>query len=160
MKNPIIYRKRLIPEECILLKDDIILKCTDSMIVTQWNTLKPKKELHHGFSCYYLDKGFKVSQFCREDNSLLYWYCDIIDSSYNPTTNELVVTDLLADVIIYPNGFVKVVDLDEIVSALDSGLLSDSQLKQALMSLNNLLTIIYRGKFDSLKSEILSFTDN
>lgn len=121
---------------------------------------KAQKELHHGFSCYYLDKGFKVSQFCREDNSLLYWYCDIIDSSYNPTTNELVVTDLLADVIIYPNGFVKVVDLDEIVSALDSGLLSDSQLKQALMSLNNLLTIIYRGKFDSLKSEILSFTDN
>lgn len=158
MKNPIIYRKRLIPEECILLKDDVILKCTDSMIVTQWNTLKPKKELHHGFSCYYLDKGFKVSQFCREDNSLLYWYCDIIDSSYNPVTNELVVTDLLADVIIYPNGFAKVVDLDEIVSAFDFGLLSPSLLKQALMSLNNLLDIIYHGDFDSLKSEILPFT--
>lgn len=38
-----IYRKRMIPDECILLKDDIILEKTDDIIVTKWNTLKPRR---------------------------------------------------------------------------------------------------------------------
>ena len=56
MKRPTLYRKRLIPEECILLKDDELLYRDEKTIITRWNTLKPKKDLHHGFSCYFLDK--------------------------------------------------------------------------------------------------------
>lgn len=118
-ENPNIYRKRMIPEECILLKDDILLEVTDDVIVTKWNTLKPKRELHHGYSCYFLKQGFKVSKFYRADNTLMYWYCDIVDYDYNEETNTLVAADLLADVIIYPDGFVKVVDLDELALAVE-----------------------------------------
>ena len=46
--NPVLYRKRMIPEECVLLKDDKVLELTDDIIITKWNTLKPKRELHHG----------------------------------------------------------------------------------------------------------------
>ena len=120
MTNPILYRRRIIPEECILLKDDIIQSCDEERIVTTWNALHPKKDLHHGSSCYFLKEGFKVSKFCREDDSLLYWYCDIVDFNYDPVKNTMIVTDLLADVIIYPDGFVKVVDLDELVTAPES----------------------------------------
>ena len=111
MKVPILYRKRLIPDECILLKDDIIISCDENVILTKWNTLKPKKDLHHGYSCYLLNEGIKVSKFYREDNSLIYWYCDIVDYQFNEDNSELVATDLLADVLIYPDGFVKVLDL-------------------------------------------------
>ena len=38
MEHLKIYRKRMIPDECILLKDDIILEKTDDIIVTKWNT--------------------------------------------------------------------------------------------------------------------------
>lgn len=152
MKNPILYRKRIIPEECILLKDDRILSCDKEHIVTAWNTLHPKKDLHHGWSCYFLKDGFKVSRFCREDGSLLYWYCDIVDFDYQEETNELTVIDLLADVIIYPDGFVKVVDLDELVQASDEGRLSSETLKESLLKLNKLLTIIYSGEFSKLQS--------
>ena len=51
MADPILYRKRLIPDECVLLKDDVILYRDDQMIVTGWHTLKPRKDLHHGCSC-------------------------------------------------------------------------------------------------------------
>ena len=51
MDYPVLYRKRLIPEECIPLKDDIILYMDDEVIVTKWNTLKPRKDFHHGYSC-------------------------------------------------------------------------------------------------------------
>lgn len=157
MANPILYRRRIIPEECIMLKDDIILSCDEERIVTSWNALHPKKDLHHGMSCYFIKEGFKISKFCYEDGSLLYWYCDIVDYNYNAADNSLIVTDLLADVIIYPDGFVKVVDLDELVTALESRSISLDTLKSSLMRLDKLLTLIYSNQFDSLKTYIENF---
>ncbi len=157
MTNPILYRRRIIPEECILLKDDVILSCDEERIVTSWNALHPKKDLHHGMSCYFLREGFKISKFCYQDNRLLYWYCDIVDFNYHPSDNVLIVTDLLADVIIYPDGFVKVVDLDELVTALESRSISLDTLKSSLMRLNKLLGLIYSNQFDQLKASIEHF---
>lgn len=149
-----LYRKRLIPPECILLKDDIVVSQTPDLIVTKWNTLNPKISFHHGCSCYFLRKGFKISKFYRADNTLLYWYCDIVDYSFDEKENSLTVTDLLADVIVYPNGCVKVVDLDELADALDKGLLNEEKLKASLRRLNRLLTLIYKDKFDQLQAEL------
>lgn len=154
MADPILYRKRLIPQECVLLKDDTVLYRDDQIIVTGWNSLKPRKDLHHGSSCYYLSEGIKVSRFCREDNSMLYWYCDIVDYDYDESSDTYVVTDLLADVIVYPDGFVKVVDLDELVTAQEAGLLTDEMLKKSILRLNHLLEIIYAGDFDKLLKPI------
>ena len=151
MNNPILYRKRIIPQECILLKDDRILSCNEEHIITSWNALHPKKDLHHGWSCYFLKEGFKVSKFCREDGTLMYWYCDIVDFDYNSTENTLIVTDLLADVIVYPDGFVKVVDIDELVTALNNSDISLDTLKFSLLTLDKLLKIIYRGEFSKLQ---------
>ncbi len=151
MNHPILYRKRIIPQECILLKDDIILSCDEEHIITSWNALHPKKDLHHGWSCYFLKEGFKVSKFCKEDGTLMYWYCDIVEFDYNHTQNTLVVTDLLADVIIYPDGFVKVVDIDELVTALNQNELSLETLKSSLLILDKLLKIIYDGEFSKLQ---------
>lgn len=154
MTNPTLYRKRIIPDECVLLKDDIILSCDEEHIITSWQALHPKKDLHHGSSCYFLKEGFKVSKFCRQSGELLYWYCDIVEFHYHPDDNSLIVTDLLADVIIYPDGFVRVVDLDELVTALDSRSISLDTLKQSLLRLDKLLQIIYSGNFDKLKAYI------
>ncbi|MDL2301605.1 DUF402 domain-containing protein [Lachnospiraceae bacterium OttesenSCG-928-D06] len=149
-----IYRKRFIPPECILLKDDIIVHQSEEHIVTKWDTLKPKVTLHHGASCYFLKEGYKVSKFYREDNSLIFWYCDIIDCEYNALENSLLVTDLLADVIVETTGFVKVIDLDELAESLEKEILTKEQLQMALHRLNNLLTIIYKDRFDRLQDEI------
>ncbi len=151
MADPILYRKRLIPEECVRLKDDKFLYRDEKIIVTAWNTLKPRQDIHHGRSCYYLQEGIKVSRFYGADDSLLYWYCDIVDYDYSEETNTYIITDLLADVIIYPDGFVKVVDIDELVVARESGLLSEDMLKKALLTLNHLLQLIYEGKFENLQ---------
>lgn len=154
MINPTLYRKRIIPDECIYLKDDVIIECNDDVIITKWNALKPKKDLHHGYSCYFLKSGFKVSKFLREDDSLLYWYCDIVEYIYNQEDDSLISLDLLADIIVYPDGFVKVMDLDELVTALDNGILKDDLLKKCLLRLNHLLQIIYKGDFPELQKYI------
>lgn len=149
-----LYRKRLIPEECVLLKDDIIVERNDEIIATKWKVLKPRKDFDHGCSVYFLKEGFKISKFCKPDGSLHYWYCDIITHEYDNSTNSLTVTDLLADIIIYPDGRMKVVDIGEMVEALDKDLLSLEQLKKSLKALDVLLEHIYSGSFEKYKQKV------
>ena len=149
-----LYRRRLIPAECILLKDDIIVKQTKDLIITSWKTLNPKIAFSHGCSCYFLREGFKISKFYTQNNSLLYWYCDIVEYAQDESAHTLTTTDLLADVIVYPDGRTKVVDLDELAQAFETGLLTAAQLSAALRQLNHLLTYIYKDKFDHLQAPI------
>ena len=132
---PTLYRKRLIPDECVNLKDDNIIFLDSDTIVTSWNTFRPKTEFTHGTSYYVINEGFKISKFYKADNSLAYIYCDIIDTSYDAVSDTYIFTDLLADVIIENDGRVRVVDLDELMS-------------DALHKLNKLLTAIYNGTFN------------
>jgi len=153
-ENLKIYRKRFIPPECVLLKDDIIIDRTKERIITTWKTLKPKAAFDHGASCYFLDKGYKISKYYRSDNSLLFWYCDIVDYSYNEEEQTLTVTDLLVDVIVYPDGRLKVVDLDELAEALECNIITQKQIAYSLRQVNDLLSLIYRDKFDQLQAPL------
>lgn len=147
-----LYRKRIIPSECTHLKDDIIVDQNAEYIVTKWKTLNPKTEFSHGSSCYFLQEGIKVSKMYRQDGSLLRWYCDIVDFEFNEQDASLTITDLLADVILYPDGRMEVADLDELAEAMDKNLIAKEQMTFCLRSLNHLLTLIYRDKFDRLQS--------
>ena len=149
-----LFRKRLIPEECIPLDDDEVLFADDKIIVTAWKTIRPKYAFNHGFSCYFMDEGYKVSEFLRPDDSLLYWYCDIIDYEHDEESDAFIFRDLLADVIVYPDGFVKVIDLDEFEEALEKELLTSPDVRKAIRSLSRLLDLIYDHKFDILTNEI------
>lgn len=157
MKEFSLYRKRIIPNECILLKDDERISFDGDRFVTKWSALHPKPDLHHGISCYCFDLGCKVSKFYTAENKLLYWYIDIISHDWNADKTSLVVTDLLADILIYPDGFVKVVDVDEIADAFENGLISAQQLATSLRTLDRVLSVIYSGEFDKIKAYVERF---
>ena len=152
MSQPKLYRKRYIPDEKLLLKDDIIVTIDTDKVITKWNVLSPVHPFTHGVSCYFINEGFKVSKFLDDHNELVYWYCDIIETEYDEKENSYTFSDLLIDVIIEKNGFVKVVDLDEIALALDKGLFNDDLIKKAVTRADKLLGLIYSGKFDRYKS--------
>ncbi len=154
MEQLAIYRKRLIPDECVLLKDDTLVSQTEELIVTSWNTLNPKTAFQYGASCYFLKKGIKVSKFYRGDGSLFCWYCDIVRYDFSQGNTVLTVTDLLADVILYPDGSIKVADLDELAEAFEKGLISSQELTLSLKQLNALLVCIYEGRFSELGNEL------
>ena len=150
MGLPKIYRKRYMPNETVLLKDDEILRLDEDILVTKWNVLHPKTQFSHGVSCYFLKKGYKISKFLNENEELVYYYCDIIDTKFDESENTFTFTDLLADVIIYENGFVKVVDLAEIADALDDGSIGTTEVQKALRQLDALLEVIYGGRLPEL----------
>lgn len=150
MGLPKIYRKRYMPNETVLLKDDEILRLDEDILVTKWNVLHPKTQFSHGVSCYFLKKGYKISKFLNENEELVYYYCDIIDTKFDECENTFTFTDLLADVIIYENGFVKVVDLAEIADALEDGSIGTTEVQKALRQLDALLEVIYGGRLPEL----------
>lgn len=154
MNSPTLYRKRLIPQECILLKNDVVLRCEKDILVTKWDTIRPKKTLDHGLSAFFWDKGIKVSKFYDHDSQFICWYCDIITYEYHPENDSYVTIDLLADVLVYPNGTIKVVDLDELADARTQNLISEELLLMSLHQLNDLLQIIYSGRFGELTAYI------
>ena len=143
--KPTLYRKRLIHNECIRLDQDEVLLRRDNLLVTRWHTIRPKKDLDHGVSCFLLDKGWKISRFLTREDELICWYCDIIDWTLDPDTDTYIFTDLLADVLLYPSGSIRVVDLDEIADALEQKLLTQTQVCLCMRRLNALLQEIYAG---------------
>ncbi|WP_026524842.1 MULTISPECIES: DUF402 domain-containing protein [unclassified Butyrivibrio] len=155
MDHPVLYRKRVIPNECILLKDDHILQCDENTIVTSWNAIHPRSDLSHGYSCYYLKRGYKISKFYRADSTLMYWYCDIVDYQQGPEENSILTFDLLADVVIYPDGKIRILDLDELSEAFEQKLIDERLLKKALTSLGDLMDAIYENSISALEAPII-----
>ncbi|GHV41990.1 hypothetical protein FACS189490_09990 [Clostridia bacterium] len=147
-----LYRKRFIPVETVLLNDEVLLN-NGSMLVTKWQTIKPRLDLASGVSVYWFDLGVKVSKFFDKDGTFLFYYCDIIEAEF-AENGDIVCVDLLADVEVSPSGAVKVLDIGEVAEALESGLITVSQAVKALKSLDFLLAEIYAGRFGLLSAPI------
>ena len=134
---PVLYRKRFIPDETVCLRDDLILHFDDEMIVTSWKVLKPRSDFIRGYSCCYLDKGIRISKLISPGDRLFGWYCDIMDFTFREEGRSLLMTDLLADVFVFPDGSFRLLDLDELASAHAKGLIDgvyDAVMKAAAAS--------------------------
>lgn len=150
-----LYRKRYLPDEIVHLKDDIILYQDEQRIVTSWDTLKPRKDIKRGISAYFIEEGIKVSKVFNACDEVVYWYCDIIHTE--KTGSSFIFHDLLVDVIVYPDGFVKVVDLDELGQLLSAGKIDTAFVSDALAKANHLLSLIYDNSFGQYQAFINKF---
>ena len=147
MTNLKLFRRRFIPEEIVELKDDKILSMdrNNNIIITKWNVLKPRNDIDHGISAYFINDGIKVSKIFNSDGNLVYWYCDIIETVHD--NNTYTFNDLLIDIIIHPDGKVEVVDMDEFADVMENGILTNNTIAKALRCANSLLKDIYSGNF-------------
>lgn len=159
MDQPTLYRNRLIPLESVRLDDDVIHSYTEEKIMTSWTTLHPRSNLAYGYSLYLPKHGWKISRFYDHQCQFKYWYCDIIESTFDAEHNTWYFTDLLVDVIIKPDGFVKILDLDELNTALDESLLTLPQLQKAIGQLHQLLQIVYSGGLDALTADFMELVE-
>lgn len=148
MSRPRLFRRRFIPDENIELKDDMILALEPNLIITSWNVLKPRRDISRGVSAYFIDKGIKVSKVFDNAGQRVYWYCDIIETHYDEKENIYTFNDLLIDVIVYPDGQVEVLDMDEFADAMEQGILSVGTIAHAMRATDDLLHTIYAGEFE------------
>ncbi len=135
-----LYRKRHIPSEDLLLKDDVILFQSADYIVTKWNVPKNRSDFNNGYSILDFKNHIKFSKILNDDK-LVYYYIDIVD--YEIAENTCRSIDLLVDIVIMPNGNIKVLDLEELEDASKSNLITIDDVFRALKYTNNFLEKIY-----------------
>jgi protein associated with RNAse G/E len=150
-----LYRRRYLPDEIVHLKDDKILWNDDEVMITSWDTLRPRSDIKRGISGYFLKDGVKVSKIFNADDELVYWYCDIIRTEKKD--HDIIFHDLLVDVILYPDGSIHVVDLDELGLLLKEGKIDTAFTAEALTLCDRLLSTIYKGDFQRYKDRINRF---
>ncbi|MDD7403836.1 MAG: DUF402 domain-containing protein [Butyribacter sp.] len=154
MKQIRLFRRRFLPDELTELKDDRIIYMSDDVLITKWNVLKPRKDISNGVSAYFLKHGIKVSKIYDAGQNLVYWYCDIIDTRIDNDTNSYTFEDLLIDVLVFPDGHVEVVDMDEFADIMEKNVLDKRLEISALRRTDYLLRLIYSGKFSQLTDYI------
>jgi Uncharacterized conserved protein len=160
MEQMRLFRRRYLPDEMIELRDDEILSASREIIVTKWNVLKPRNDIARGYSAYFLNQGVKLSKVYGSAGNLVYWYCDIIKPDIDQTAGTYTFHDLLIDVLIYPDGMVKVIDLDEFADIMEQGILDSADCLAALRSTDALLKKIYDGEeFTRMKRYIEDLED-
>lgn len=153
----ILYRKRHIPQECFRMDKDEVVYLDDSTLVTRWKTIKPHPDFASGISFHDFNNHWKISRLAKKDGSLYYWYCDIVNVTIDKMASSYTIEDLLVDIVVFPDGTVRVVDLDELAQAFDKGLISGKLLSTALKSADALLRLIQNGGFKKYQERIESF---
>lgn len=151
-----LFRKRFFPDENVELNDEVVF-FDEKKLVTKWKAIRPKPDLSYGISCFFIETGLKISKFYRQDGSLLYWYCDVGECIVNKENSSFTFVDLLADVIIYPEGKVKVVDLAEAADIFENGKITAAHICKMLRRLDLLLGMIDSGELSRLQDELESY---
>lgn len=147
MKKPKIFRKRIIPNENIDISHDLLLYRDDEIIITQWNVIRPRKDISWGISYAFLNNGYKISRFYNDTDEFLYWYVDIIEVEYDQQTDTYTFTDLLLDIKKPKLSQVQLLDADELAKALEDELITKNQAVFALKLADELLQMFYCDKF-------------
>lgn len=140
-----IFRKRYIPNEIVDISSDEVVYKDEKLIVTKWVPIKPRNDMARGISYTMLDKGWKISKFFDKNDEFMFWYCDIIEHTYENDT--YILTDLLVDLKVFPDGSYEVLDLDELEEALQNGIITKEQKEDAINKLNGLIQVVKSGEF-------------
>ena len=141
------FRKRFIPNEIVDISSDEVLERNENIIVTRWLPIKPRGDIGGGISYTFLKRGYKISKIFDMNGQFIYWYCDIIEHSYDEQKDEYIFIDLLADVKVYPDGKSEVLDLEELEEAFDKKVITKEQLLKAVKSVNILMEMLYNEVF-------------
>lgn len=149
-----ILRKRYIPYEIVDISGDEVVFQNDKMIVTRWIPINPRTDFSKGISYILLEDCWKISKFFDDEDNLLFWYCDIIETDFDKINDTLLITDLLLDVKIFSDGSYEILDEDELEEAFEKNLITEEQKENAIQKLNKLIEIIKNGDFPPIKEII------
>ena len=134
-----IFRKRYVPNEIVDISGDEVIYRDEERLITKWIPIKPRTDFESGMSCIYFNHGWKISKFFEKGGKFKCWYCDIVDYTYDKEEDKYVIIDLLLDVIVYEDGHYEVLDEEELMEALEVGIVSSEIVTEANRKLNELL---------------------
>ena len=126
----IVNRKRYIPDEIISLTNDTIYYVSDELIVTGWRAIRTRPDISGG---------------CISELSFV--------------GKNINFTDLLIDLVVYPDNSIRILDLDEFAEAVEKNYITKEQEVRALNSFHALLDYIYNDEYSLLQEPIYALEE-
>lgn len=142
-----LLRKRYIPNEEIDISKDEVLYIDKNLIITKWLPINKRDDIGSGISYAFLNEGYKISKFFDAYGNFIYWYCDVIDYEYDEKEDTHKFIDLLVDVKVFPDNKYEILDMDELVDAYKSEIITADKMLKALQNLDKLLKMINGNNF-------------
>ena len=116
--------------------DEDIIVCDNGL---KWLSILPQDD----FYC--------ITAMMNSNNDILLWYIDMIAGQGIDTDGVPYFDDLYLDLVVYPDGTIKVDDMDELEEALSQGDITEDQFNLAISTSNKLKS--------GLLSDIDTFVD-
>jgi predicted RNA-binding protein associated with RNAse of E/G family len=89
---------------------------------------------------YFVKEGYTISKVFTKKGEFLYYYCDLMEMQQIGSM-KYVMTDLLIDLIVYPDDHYHIVDLDEFVDSLEKDELTKRQQIHTLKTLHEMVDL-------------------
>lgn len=141
------YKMKLTSNKLEDISDDKVLFQNDEIMVTDFSPKSSSMGTSRVLSFCLFKNNWQISANFDQEGHFRYWYCDIVDYSVNRENNSLTITDLAADVAVFPDNYVSVMDLDELGELIDTESISKEMSVKALKSAQALLKLVYDGQF-------------
>lgn len=155
-KDYVVTRKRYLPDETIRLTKDTVFFVSEKLIVTSWKAITKRPDFAGGMTAYFPEYGVRTGKFMDENGSTLYWYNDIGEVFMDG--HSIKFNDLLLDVIVYPDGSVRHMDIDEFAEAIEKCLITREQEIKALKSYGFLIDLLHKNEFDRLQAPLVELS--
>ena len=141
-----LIRKRYYPNEEIDISCDEIVHIDERLMVTKWVPINDRTDIEKGTSYWFFDKNIKVSKIYEKDGNFKYYYIDMCryETEY---LKEYKMIDLLADIIVYPDGHYKVLDFDELLEYMENETITPKEFLQSIKAFTKTITDINEGVF-------------
>lgn len=149
MKINCLLKHKLVPQGTVDITNDKILFFDGNFLVTQWKPENSNMNISSAISLVSIKDGYQISKKFDSNNKFVYWYCDIVKTKWTKETSCLEITDLIIDLVVFPNYQVNCIDLDELTDAKEKGLISSMDFNWAKESSLKLLQKVIEGEFPS-----------
>ena len=106
-----IIKHKLCPYESQDITNDHWHHISEDLLISTWNPVESEMQVASVLSIFELSKGVQISKKFNAQGQLKYWYCDLIAARYED--EALHITDLILDLVIFPDGVLQVIDVSE-----------------------------------------------
>lgn len=142
-----LLKHKLLPQCTEDITEDEILFFNNDYLVTQWKAKSSNMNIASALSVVSVEHGIQISKKYDKDKKFCYWYCDIVKTKWTPESSCFEITDLLVDVVVFPDNELRMIDLDEFTQSKNNGLLNTSDFQWAQQSVLKLINQALLGDF-------------
>jgi uncharacterized protein len=126
-----VRKTKLHPQREVDLTGDTLLYQDQELQVTAW--IAPEhhpNQVKYALTFTLFNQAIQIHSKHDAQGQRLYWYCDLLEVSQVAET--WLLTDLILDVVVYPDYSTRVLDLAEMGEALEENGITPLQAAQAL----------------------------